>query len=377
MTQIRVNIRHRVQNAAIRNEKRNGRDVMVIPSAVAKFDTVLNEIFYPREELEASYQGLNRTPAPLGHPVLNGQHVSAHDPQAINEFWSGAWNESARIEGDRVMADMILDVEYAKRHPQGQALLDAVNAGEPVSTSTGLYMEREPSPEGSDYKFIGRNYVFDHNAILLNEAPAIGTDEGIGLMVNSAGESEEVPVVNSEMEDDELHHMVSHVFELIEHKERRAKRNGLTSQVVAFMQKLLNSGSEPTDEGQTGLNVNRNEEVSMTPEELQAALDKQAETLQANFDTKLAEAVKPLHEQLEANKAEKDAAEKAEHAKAVEAVVNAKLMDKEEAEQVPTIALNAMVKASKRAAPLANGFAANSDKDEWADYDLNAAMEDK
>lgn len=380
---IRVNIRHRVANAKIRSEKRNGRDVMIIPSAVAKFDSVLNGILYPREELESSYQGLNRTPAPLGHPVINGQHVSARDPEAINTHHIGAHNENARIEGDRVMADMVLDVEYAKRHPEGQALLDAINAGDPISTSTGLYMERFDAPEDAEYQYVGRNYSFDHNAILLNEAPAIGTEEGIGLMVNAKGEAEEVPVINSEMDDEELEGALNFAFEVLERKDKRQKRNGLTSQVVAFMQKLLNYDSDKTDDGQPGPNVNRKEEVSeMTQEELQAALDKQAaaltEALQANFDAKLAEAVKPLHDQLEANKAAAEAAEKAEHDKAVEAVVNAKLMEQEEAEQVPTMALNAMLKASKRAHGIVGGSPdTNAAKDEWADYDLNAAMEDK
>src|SRR5690554_3982949 len=121
--QIRVNIRHRVDNAAIRKEQRDGRDVWILPSAVAKFDTVLNGIFYPRDELEASYQGINRTPAPLGHPMINNQHVSARDPEAINRYHIGAHNENARIQGDRIMADMVLDVEYAQRHPEGQRLL--------------------------------------------------------------------------------------------------------------------------------------------------------------------------------------------------------------------------------------------------------------
>lgn len=375
MTQIRVNIRHRVQNAAIRNEKRNGRDVIIVPSATLPDDVIMNGIKYPADVIEAGYKTLERTPAPLGHPRINGAYINANDPESINGFWVGAWNESVRRENGRVLLDKVIDVERAQSTEGGKALLEAINKGDPIHTSTGLFLDVEPV-DAEDHDRIAVNMVGDHDAFLLNEEGAATPEQGVGVFVNSNGE--QLEVVNSEMEDDELEGALSYAFEVLERKDKRAKRNGLTSQVVAFMQKLLNSGSdEPTDEGQSGLNVNRNEEVSMTPEELQAALDKQAETLQANFDARLAEAVKPLHDQLEANKAEKDAAEKAEHAKAVEAVVNAKLMDKEEAEQVPTLALNAMIKASKRAAPLAGGFAANGTKDTWADYDLNANMEDK
>jgi predicted transcriptional regulator len=120
----------------------------------------------------------------------------------------------------------------------------------------------------------------------------------------------------------------------------------------------------------------------MTPEELQAALDKQAEAIRAaNADmisNAVSEAVKPLQEQIEAMNAEREEAAKAEHAAAVEAVVNAKLMDEEEAKALPTKALNALVKSTKRAAPLAPGMATNSgEQDAWADYDLNANMEAK
>ena len=89
MSNIRVNIRHKVANSAIRSEQRNGREVIVVPSAVAKFDSVLNGIFYPREELESSYKGIERTPAPLGHPMIGNTYAPARDPEAINTHHIG------------------------------------------------------------------------------------------------------------------------------------------------------------------------------------------------------------------------------------------------------------------------------------------------
>ena len=363
--QIRVNIKHRINNAAIKRDKRNGRDVVVVPSAVAKFDTVLNGIFYPREELESSYQGLERTPAPLGHPMIGNAYAPARDPEAINTHHIGAWNERVRIEGDRIMADMVIDVEYAKRHPEGERLLNALNTGEPISTSTGLYMEREPAPEDAEYKYVGRNFSWDHLAVLLDEAPAIGTDAGIGLMVNG----EQVEVVESELNvDDDLLTMMA--WELVNDKEYKDKRKRNESLVEKVKNAIRGAfRSTMLEEEAAGLNVNSSNqsEVAMTPEELQAALDKQAETLTAAFNAKLDETVKPLEERIEAMNADREAAAKAEHDAAVEAVVNAKLMDKEEAEALPTAALNALQKASKRAAPLAPGMAANSGDDSLFD----------
>jgi len=38
---------------------------------------------YPADEIEKSYMSLNRAPAPLGHPLINSQFVSARDPEGI------------------------------------------------------------------------------------------------------------------------------------------------------------------------------------------------------------------------------------------------------------------------------------------------------
>ena len=103
----------------------------------------------------------------------------------------------------------------------------------------------------------------------------------------------------------------------------------------------------------------------MTPEELQAALDKQAETLNINFKQQIDEAVKPLKEHIDALNADAKAKAEADHADAVQSVVNAKLMDEAEAKDMPTKALNALLASSKRAAPLAPGLSTNSGDDKF------------
>src|SRR5690554_1915840 len=101
----------------------------------------------------------------------------------------------------------------------------------------------------------------------------------------------------------------------------------------------------------------------MTAEILHAALDNQANTLSTALNAKLEGESKAPHARAGAMNAEREEAAKAEHAAAVEAVVNAKLMDEEEAKALPTKALNALVKSTKRAAPLAPGMASNSADD--------------
>src|SRR5690606_13959760 len=63
--------------------------------------------------------------------------------------------------------------------------IDAINAGQPIHTSTGLLCQREPAPKGAEgYQWIARNMQFDHDAILLDEPGAATPEQGVGMMVN-------------------------------------------------------------------------------------------------------------------------------------------------------------------------------------------------
>lgn len=121
---VRVNVRTLANTAAVRREKRNGRDVVIVPSATLPDDVVMNGIQYPADEIEKSYRTLNRTPAPAGHPLINGQFVSASDPEGINIAWIGAWNENVRRENGRVFLDKVIDVARASQSDEGRAVLD-------------------------------------------------------------------------------------------------------------------------------------------------------------------------------------------------------------------------------------------------------------
>ena len=184
--QIRVNMRATVANSAIRRERdENGRQILIVPSATLPFGVVMNGMLYEEKEIRASYHTLEGTPAPLGHPQVKGQYVNATHPAAINGYWIGAHNANVRIEGNRVLLDKIIDIEVAERTEGGRRVIDAINAGRPIHTSTGLVCTREPAPKGAEgYQWIARNMKFDHDAILLDEPGAATPEQGVGMMVN-------------------------------------------------------------------------------------------------------------------------------------------------------------------------------------------------
>lgn len=199
---IRVNITTRVNRKNIERVTRNGRPHWKVSSFTLPFDVVMNDVLYPRAEIEANYKTLDGTFAPLGHPVVDGQFVSAFTPQAVNAFNVGAWNENARIEGGRVAIDKIIDIEAAQRSPRGPELLERLEAiarGEAaaVHTSVAAFIDELPAPDGAEYGSVAKILTFDHDAILLDEPGAATPEQGVGLMVNADLATRAAPKVNA------------------------------------------------------------------------------------------------------------------------------------------------------------------------------------
>src|SRR5690606_34124401 len=139
---------------------------------------------YTREQIEANYQSLEGALAPLGHPVVNGQFVSAFSPEGINVGHVGAWNRNVRIEGNRVYVEKWIDTEVAQRTENGRQLLDRLEAlekgeGEPIHTSVAAFVERlapNASQSQQGIEWVANIDRFDHDAILL-DVPGAATPE--------------------------------------------------------------------------------------------------------------------------------------------------------------------------------------------------------
>lgn len=333
-TSTRVNVRVAVNAASIRREQHNGREHIVIPSFTLPDEVIMNGGLYPHDEIEKSYASLEGTLAPLGHPQVDGDYVSARQPEAINSYHIGAWNRNVKRVGNRISVEKWLDVEYAKNTKGGLEVLAAIDKGEPIHTSTGILLEREMTPNADGYGWIARNMTFDHDAILVNETGAATPADGVGMMVNKTFViNSAIPTVNEDALDDSYGEKLAILSEAV--KERFA-----TSDSYAYVQDFDDraliyvtpegtytidyhyEGDNPILTGEskvvtieTSYKVKTNsmiehvrsvlkyfstktkqpvvanviEETSdMKPEELQAALDAQADKLQGAFNTALA-----------------------------------------------------------------------------------------
>lgn len=355
--QVRVNIRTLANSEAIRREKRNGRDVIIVPSATLPDDVVMNDILYPAAEIAKSFGTLEGKPAPLGHPNINGKFLSALHPEGLNQTFIGAWNENVRQEKGRVLLDKVIDVERANQSDGGRRVLAAIEAGDPVHTSTGLLAIMDAANGDVPYKFTARDIEFDHDAILLDEDGAATPEQGVGMMVNSAGQ--EIQVVNSvfqEEADRELGWAVESAVRAIE----KSRKASLMERIKAALIEALGSEREQPSTNKT---KDDDEMDKVQFDALSQKVDALSESMKPDalataIGNAVAAAMKPINDQLEAQANSAKATEEAELKTLREKIVTANVMDEEAAGELTLNAARALAKKAEpgKAAPLANGF---------------------
>lgn len=361
--QVRINVRSVANTKAVRKEIRNGREVVIVPSATLPDDVVMNEILYPATEIEKSFKGLERTPAPLGHPTINGKFVSARDPEGINLGWIGAWNENLRREKGRVFLDKVIDVEIANQSAGGKAVLAAIEKGEPVHTSTGLYAVMEAANGDVAHKFVAREIEFDHDAILLNQDGAATPEQGVGMMVNAAGEQTEIEVINCSLAEDadrDLDWALDSAFRALE---KRARVPLLERFKAAVIEAFAGSERTPShNQKDDDMDKVQFDELSAKVNALSDSVGKIGETVATAVGNAVTEALKPLVDGQQAIANAQKAKDEEELKGLREKIVKANLLDEESAKE---LTLNAARKLAEKAepgeaAPVAGGFKFNT-----------------
>lgn len=191
---MQVNITTKVNSQSIRRETYNDREHLVLPSYTLPANVVMNGGLYTQEQIDAHYKGLEGTLAPLGHPQVNGQFVSAFSPEGINAGHIGAWNRNVKKSGNRIYLEKWVDVARARESEGGRELLErvaAIERGEdvpPIHTSVAAFLDQlEPNEQqrATGAEWVAKIHSMDHDAILLHEVGAATPEQGVGLMVNA------------------------------------------------------------------------------------------------------------------------------------------------------------------------------------------------
>lgn len=321
----------------------------------------MNGIRYPAAEIEKSYKSLERTPAPLGHPTRNGAFLSAKDPEGLTMGFIGAWNENVRRENGRVLLDKVIDVEYASQIANGKRVLEAIEKGEAIHTSTGLYGLQVPTVNDAEAKFTISAMVFDHDAILLDEQGAATPEQGVGMLVNKAiaDDGTEVTAVNSMLDvyGDELDWAGERLLDAIDRVQRASRWAGLKTKVLSAL------GIETTTNHQTGAEGAPMDKAQM--DELNNKLDGMTDKIATAVGAAVVKAFEPVANALTAMTNAQAAETEAKKTVLVNKVVKANLLGEETAKALPLAALEELVANAKLGTPAAIGRgatpAANTD----------------
>lgn len=345
MKQVRVNVKTAINASGIRRERRDGRDYIVVPSATMPDGIVMNRIRYPAAEIAKAYASLENTPAPLGHPMIEGAFVSAKEPEGLARGWIGAWNKNVRRENGKVYVDKVIDVATASQLEGGKSVLNAIDKGEPVHTSTGLVamLTAVTNEDGVDWE--ASDIIFDHDAILIGEDGAATPNQGVGMMVNAAkgDDGSSIDVVNSVLGDD-IERDQMWALESLLRAEERKDRLPLLEQLKSFIDSFrkaspaMNQENEAMDKEQFDA---LSGEVKALTEGL-SGLDDKIATAVGNA---LAPILKAQEDAAAKAKADADAA----HVIAVNKVVEAELLTEDVAKAADIAVLNALLEKDANA----------------------------
>ena len=208
---------------------------------------------------------------------------------------------------------------------------------------------------------------FDHDAVLLDEEGAATPAQGVGMLVNSAGEQTEIEVVNSALDDAE--NDLDWAAEIAARALEKRQRAPMLERLKTALRDTFALGSAP--EVETSPTVNEESEHMADEKQLSELWEKidglpaaLSESLGKAVGEAVANAVKPLVDaqaKIEANQKAKDEAEKSA---LVNKVVKANVLTEEVARTLELPALKELAAKAEpgRAYGLNAAFAGASDK---------------
>jgi len=159
----------------IRTAQLHEQDHTVIP-CIALVEGVLQAINAPAPELALAEEfgrfpdGWNGRPVVFGHPLINGEPVSAGSPEALEGNAFGQLFNTA-LDGKKLKTEIWINESLVESLSEdAQAVIENLKSGEGiVEVSTGLFLMREPADgefDGEHFEAIWRNIVPDHLAVL-------------------------------------------------------------------------------------------------------------------------------------------------------------------------------------------------------------------
>jgi len=178
----------------IREETLDGKKHLVVP-VVMMVEGVHNgskgPIFHMGSELARWTEAWNGIPVTVSHPVKEGTNVSANAPDVLDSSSVGRIFNTTYDNGLKAEAW----IDFDKISAKSIEALEAIQNGEPLDVSVGVFNDIEEAQEGAEwngesYGTIAYNYRPDHLALLPGEEGACSWKDGCGIRTNKKGGNE-------------------------------------------------------------------------------------------------------------------------------------------------------------------------------------------
>lgn len=175
----------------VRKDTLDGRPHLVVPTILVT-EGVHNGELYPSDELAKYPQSWDGRPVVLDHPESRGRPISANAKDVLEKRKVGLVLNSKydewTVDGQKrngIKSEVWLDIEKCETSDEGTRVLTALDDGENIEVSTGLFTDDEDKKgewNGEKYDAIVVNFRPDHLAILPpGKKGACSWDDGAGM----------------------------------------------------------------------------------------------------------------------------------------------------------------------------------------------------
>ena len=187
-----------------RSETINNRKYTVVPVVMINEGVhtgSAGDLFYPKEELGKTPAVWNHVPVVVYHPEINGQGISACDPEVLQKQRIGEVYNTKFDDKGRLVAEVW--VEEGRAEAVDKRVSDAIANNSMMEVSTGLfadYVDVAGVHNSETYDAIVTNIRPDHLAILPDKIGACSISDGAGLNRNEANKNaKQTPLVKNEI----------------------------------------------------------------------------------------------------------------------------------------------------------------------------------
>jgi len=217
------------QVASTRNETMDGTKFLVAP-VVAIRAGELNGETVTVDEIAAHFAQWNGTPFVVGHPKVEGESVSANDPEILAAQQIGRLF-NVTMEGDKLKGEIWVNLAQAAKVARGMEVVNRLQNGK-LEVSTAYFRDRVNGA--------ARNIRNDHLAALLDEKGACSWADGCGAPRVNAKEK----IVEPEKEVlsilQRIEQRIERIFKTNQDEEKN-RMNELIEQLLAAEGMTLNA----------------------------------------------------------------------------------------------------------------------------------------